>query len=129
MSRPLPHPHPEPRQVAAATRGQIIQRVLVDGLTPAEAAALFGVGERQVMRWVAAYRRRGMASLRDDLASEPPLLRWFFRLRSALGRLVAALSGPRSAQPARCIVLRRGNAAPARTRAGARSGTETPTAP
>jgi helix-turn-helix protein len=47
-----------------ARRGQIIQRVIVDGWTSAEAAAAAGVPERLVDAWVADYRRHGMASLR-----------------------------------------------------------------
>jgi Homeodomain-like domain len=42
----------------------IIQRVLVDGWTSAEAAAAFDVSERQVDIWVAEFRRYGMRSLR-----------------------------------------------------------------
>ncbi len=129
MSRPSPHSYSESREIAAATRGQIIQRVLVDHLTTAEAATLYDVKERQVTRWVAAYRRRGMASLHDGLAGERPLLRWLLQLRAALGRLLAALTGPRRSRPARCIVLQRSKTSPARARTGARSGSETPTAP
>ena len=45
--------------LAPAQRGQIIQRVLADGWSPARAAQEFAVTERQVARWVAAYRRMG----------------------------------------------------------------------
>ncbi len=48
-----------------AQRGRIVQCVIVDGWTSAEAAAAFGLRERVVAAWVAAYRRYGMASLRD----------------------------------------------------------------
>ena len=41
-----------------------MQRVLVDGWTPEEAGAPFGVDGRSVARWVAAYRHHGMAALR-----------------------------------------------------------------
>jgi hypothetical protein len=75
---------------AAATRGQIVQRVLVDGWSAAQAAAAFEVGERQVVRWVAAYRRHGMASLRDDLAAQPAPWRWLRRLHLGLRRMGAA---------------------------------------
>ena len=48
-----------------ARRGHVVQRVIVDGWTTADAARAAGVGERDVVRWVADYRRRGMASLRE----------------------------------------------------------------
>lgn len=48
-----------------ARRGRIVQCVIVDGWTSAEAAAAFGLRERVVAAWVADYRRYGMASLRD----------------------------------------------------------------
>jgi transposase len=47
-----------------ARRALVIQRVLVDGWTSAEAATAFDVSERQVDVWVADYRRHGMKSLR-----------------------------------------------------------------
>ncbi len=47
-----------------AQRGQIIQRVIVDGWTCAEAAAAAGIPEKLVDAWVGAFRRHGMASLR-----------------------------------------------------------------
>ena len=46
-----------------AQRGQIIQRVIVDGWTCAEAASAAGLPEQLVDAWVAAFRRHGMASL------------------------------------------------------------------
>ena len=36
--------------IAAAQRGQIVQRVLVDGWSTAQAAATFGLQERRVAR-------------------------------------------------------------------------------
>jgi transposase-like protein len=54
----------EPVALTPAQRGQIVQRVIVDGWTSAEAAATVGVPERLVDVWVADYRRNGMASLR-----------------------------------------------------------------
>ena len=54
----------EPVVLTPAQRGQIVQRVIVDGWTSAEAAAAVGVPERLVDAWVADYRRHGMASLR-----------------------------------------------------------------
>jgi hypothetical protein len=47
-----------------ARRALIIQRVIVDEWTSAEAAAAFDVSERQVDIWVAEFRRYGMRSLR-----------------------------------------------------------------
>jgi len=55
---------PQPRTISLARRALIIQRVLVDGWTSAEAAAAFDVSERQVDVWVVDYRRHGMKSLR-----------------------------------------------------------------
>jgi transposase-like protein len=54
------------RTITIAQRGQIIQRVMVDGWTPARVAAAFGVPKRLVEVWVADFRRNGMASLRDQ---------------------------------------------------------------
>lgn len=94
--------------VAAARRGQIIQRVLVDGWSPAETAAVFGVGEREIVRWVAAYRRRGMASLRDEAVSDWAAGHWAHRLRMFLA---TAFTGVRAEltqrDPAPCVTLRR----------------------
>ena len=68
------------RNLGAARRGLIVQRVLVDGSSPAAAGAPFGVGEKQVADWVAAYRLHGMASLRGeaaaDLAPHRSVARW-----------------------------------------------------
>jgi hypothetical protein len=52
------------RTMTAARRALIVQRVLVDGWTSAEAAAGFAVSEHQVDIWVADFRRSGMTSLR-----------------------------------------------------------------
>jgi hypothetical protein len=51
------------RTITAVQQGRIIQRVLVDGWSTAEAAAAFELEERLVAAWVADYRRHGMASL------------------------------------------------------------------
>ena len=56
--------YPPHRSITVARRALIVQRVLVDGWTSAEAAAAFGVSERQVDVWVADFRRSGMTSLR-----------------------------------------------------------------
>jgi hypothetical protein len=52
------------RTMTVARRALIVQRVLVDGWTSAEAASAFAVSERQVDVWVADFRRYGMTSLR-----------------------------------------------------------------
>jgi hypothetical protein len=54
------------RTISVAQRGQIVQRVLVDGWTSIEVAAAFGVPRRIVEVWVNDFRRHGMASLRQD---------------------------------------------------------------
>lgn len=51
---------------AAAQRGLMVQRVLVDGWSAATVAASYHVDARQVVALVAAYQREGMASLRDE---------------------------------------------------------------
>lgn len=55
---------PQPNTLTPAQRGQIVQRVIVDGWTIADAAAAARVPERLVKTWVASYRRHGMRSLR-----------------------------------------------------------------
>ena len=50
--------------MTVARRALIVQHVLVDGWTSAEAGTAFGVSERQVDVWVADFRRSGMTSLR-----------------------------------------------------------------
>jgi hypothetical protein len=52
------------RAITVVRRALIIQRVIVDGWSSAEAAATFGVSEQLVCIWVADYQRYGMASLR-----------------------------------------------------------------
>jgi transposase len=64
------------RDLAAATRGLIVQRVLVDGWSPEEAGAPYGVNEQLVARWVAAYQRHGMAALRGTDAISGGPRRW-----------------------------------------------------
>jgi transposase-like protein len=53
-----------PPPISIPKRAQIIQRVLVDGWTTAQAAAAFDVSKRLVDSWLADFRRNGMASLR-----------------------------------------------------------------
>jgi transposase-like protein len=78
----------EPVALTPAQRGQIVQCIIVDGWSSAEAAAAAGVPERLVDAWVADYRRDGMASLRHvprkTVAAEI--------LRLWLGRPVRAVS-------------------------------------
>ena len=94
------------RDITPAQRGQVIQHVMVDGWSPAQAAAVYGVAERQIARWVAAYRRHGMASLRDGNVADGA---WpWRRLRALTARITAALYGESYSHPARCIVLRHG---------------------
>jgi transposase-like protein len=57
------------RTITAAQRGQIIQRVIVDGWTTVAVATSFGVSKRLVDVWVADFRRTGMASLRREPAA------------------------------------------------------------
>ena len=95
------------RDITPAQRGQIIQHVLVDGWSPAQAAAAYDISERHVERWVAIYRRHGMASLRAESAADGPPRRWKRRLRALVARISAVLYGDSEAPPARCIVLRR----------------------
>jgi Helix-turn-helix domain len=96
------------RGIAAARRGQIIQRVLVDGWSTAQAAAVFGLQERRIARWVADYRRRGMASLRQDDAAERIYLRWLQRMCIVVARCYGGLRrGFGLVEPASCIELRR----------------------
>ena len=96
------------RQIPGAKRGQIIQRVLVDGWSPAQAAQFFAVPERWVVSWVADYRRRGMASLRDlEGAPERGYGSVLSRLQAALARCFATSQPAHTAEPAACIELRR----------------------
>lgn len=72
------------RRIAPARQGLIVQCVLVEGWSVAEAAAAFSVEERQVERWIAAFRRRGMASLREAPGRSPA------GTRGGRGRIAAA---------------------------------------
>jgi transposase len=62
------------RPLGAAERGWIVQRIIVDHWTAAEAAAAFDLDERLVALWVEDYRRRGMASLRESRSERSSLL-------------------------------------------------------
>jgi transposase-like protein len=98
----------KPRNVSVPERAQIIQRVLVDGWKPDRVAHAFGVSERQVARWLAAYRRDGMASLRGDpITATTALRRWMQRVSAAYARLMHQLTGePHRAIAAPCVELR-----------------------
>jgi hypothetical protein len=94
-------------EISPAKRGQIIQRVLVEGWSPARAGAAFGIAERQVARWVAAYRRFGMASLHGEAATEYLAAGWVRRLRSVVARWYGeARRGFGTDLAAHCVELR-----------------------
>jgi hypothetical protein len=105
-------PWGQQREIGTTQRGHLIQRILVDGWTPAEAALLIGVEERRVRRWLADYRRHGMASLRGDLATDNLPRRWAAWLRARLSRLLRLPTmtqrEPRHGTPAPCVILRHG---------------------
>ncbi|HEX5452244.1 MAG TPA: helix-turn-helix domain-containing protein [Stellaceae bacterium] len=93
-------------EISPARRGQIVQRVLVEGWSPARAGAAFGIAERQVHRWVAAYRRFGMASLRGEGAVDYSASGWWRGLRQALARWCGDFRrGFGSDIPAACVEL------------------------
>jgi len=100
--------------ISAAQRGQIVQRVIVDGWTSVEVAAAFGVPRRLVDVWVADFRRHGMASLRQDhgetVAAEMIQLTIWRPLRAMLRRLAVGLRGSLAAEPfVRPLPLRQSN--------------------
>jgi transposase len=76
------------RDLTAAQRGLIVQRVLVDGRTPEEAGKPFGIDGWTVARWVTAYRRYGMAALHENGMLEGVRRRW---LKGCLARIEAWL--------------------------------------
>jgi transposase-like protein len=102
-------PRAKKRRITAAQRGTIVQRVLVDGWSIEQAAATYGIAERHIAGWVTAYRRRGMASLRDAAFDAAPR-RWLWLLRLIGARLAARLRASRDAPPARSIRLQRRDA-------------------
>ncbi|MBV8334208.1 MAG: helix-turn-helix domain-containing protein [Alphaproteobacteria bacterium] len=85
----------QPCTVTMARRALIVQRVLVDGWSTAEAASAFGVSKRLVDVWVANYRLHGMASLRrssgETLASQIVQLTIWQPIRGLVGRGAAAI--------------------------------------
>jgi transposase-like protein len=83
------------RTIIAAQRGQIIQRVIVDGWTSAAVETSFGVSKRLVDVWVADFRRTGMASLRREpaatIAAEMVQVTVSRLLRAILGKISIGL--------------------------------------
>lgn len=76
-------PRSKHRSIAAAQRGYIIQRVLVDGWTARQAAETYDVEERRVAAWVRDFRQHGMAALRDADADAERAYRRLWRRWSA----------------------------------------------
>jgi transposase-like protein len=91
------------RTVSVAQKGQIVQRVLVDGWTSVEAAAAFGVPKRIVEVWVSDFRRHGMASLRQDpgrtIAAEMVRSVVWRPMRAMWRRLLNGLRGSLAPEP------------------------------
>jgi transposase-like protein len=91
------------RTLSVAQRGQIVQRVIVDGWTSVEVAAAFGVPRRIVEVWVTDFRRHGMASLRQDpgrtVAAE--MIRFTLRrpVRAMWRKLLIGLHGSLAPEP------------------------------
>lgn len=83
------------RVIGPAQRGQIIQRIIVDGWSTAAAAAAFHVSKRVVDAWLADYRRHGMKSLRHtprkSVAAEMFRLKIAEPLLAAVHLVLAAL--------------------------------------
>jgi hypothetical protein len=86
-----------------ARRGQIIQRVIVDGWTSAEIAAACGLSKHLVDSWVEDFRRNGMASLHErcgrGLAAENVELPVWRSPRINLWRIAAGLRRFLAAEP------------------------------
>jgi transposase-like protein len=89
------------RTITPAQRGQIVQRIIVEGWSSAEAAAHLGVSEGLVDAWVADFRHNGMASLRRD--SRPTHAVKMMRL--ALSRTARVVLGNISARLRRFFPL------------------------
>jgi len=91
------------RTISVAQRGQIVQRVLVDGWTSVEVAAAFRVPRRVVEVWVADFRRRGMASLRQDpggtIAAEMVRSTIWRPVRAMWRKLLIGLHGSLASEP------------------------------
>jgi transposase-like protein len=91
------------RTISVAQRGQIVQRVIVDGWTSVEVAAAFGVPKRIVEVWVTDFRRHGMASLRQDpgrtIASEMIRFTVWSPLRAMWRKLLIGMRGSLAPEP------------------------------
>ena len=91
------------RTISVAQRGQIVQRVLVDGWTSVEVAAAFRVPRRVVEVWVADFRRHGMASLRQDpggtIAAEMVRSTIWRPVRAMWRKLLIGLRGSLAPEP------------------------------
>jgi transposase-like protein len=91
------------RTISVAQRGQIVQRVIVDGWTTVEAAAAFGVPRRIVEVWVYDFRRHGMASLRQDpgrtIAAEMVRSTVWRPVRAMWRKLLTGLRGSIAPEP------------------------------
>lgn len=100
------------RAIPAARQALIVQRVLVDGWQIRDVAAAYAVEERRVEAWVVAYRRHGMASLRQapsrSLWGEMLRLKLHWPLTATFHRLCAGLRYLiKREPPARLAPLRR----------------------
>jgi transposase-like protein len=100
--------------ISIVQRGQIVQRVIVDGWTSDEVAAAFNVPKRLVEVWVADYRRYGMASLREDtgqtVAAELIQLALLRPVRAMVRRVSMGLRGSLPTEPlTQPFPLRRSN--------------------
>jgi hypothetical protein len=86
-----PHPH----TLTPAQRGQIVQRVIVEGWSAAAAANAARLPEPLVAAWVGDFRRNGMASLRNKpgrtVAAEIRQLRLLSSARSLVRRMTGSL--------------------------------------
>ena len=105
---------PQRRIISTVRRGQIVQRVIVDGWTNDEVASTFGVPIRLVETWVADYRRHGMASLRQDarrtIGAEMVQLTVWRPLRAKLYKIFIAVFGSLEPEPlVQTLPLRRSN--------------------
>ena len=91
------------RTLSVAQRGQIVQRVIVDGWTSAEVATAFRVPRRVVEVWVADFRRHGMASLRQEpggtIAAEMIRFTVWRPVRAIWRKLLIGLSGSLTPEP------------------------------
>jgi Homeodomain-like domain-containing protein len=104
--------------IGAVQRARIIQRVLVDGWSLAQASAVFDLPERRIARWVHDYKRRGMASLREAEPAERAIQRWLGLVAGAFARgYVGVRRGFGLVEPSSCVVLRHTGDKPDRGRA------------